>query len=63
MRIERFDIGFVVDDDWGGLERVAADRDAIAAATERVLACRDHFTCERNAEQIAALVNRIRSAS
>jgi hypothetical protein len=62
-RIERFDIGFVVDDDWGGLERVAADRDAIAAATERVLACRDHFTCERNAEQIAALVNRIRSAS
>ena len=51
-RIEAFDIGFVIDD-WGGLERVAADRAAIAAATERVLACRDQFTNERNAERIA----------
>jgi hypothetical protein len=61
-RIEEFDIGFVIDD-WGGLEGVAADRAAIAATTERVLAMRDHFTCERNAERIAQHVGRLQLAS
>jgi hypothetical protein len=53
-RIEAFDIGFVIDD-WDGLEGVAADRSAIDAATQRVLACREQFTCESNALRIAEL--------
>ena len=61
-RIEKYDIGFVIDD-WDGLAGVAADRAAIAATTERVLAMRDHFTCERNAERIAQHVGRLQLAS
>lgn len=49
--IEALDIGFVIDrlDDLG---LIASDRRAIAAATERSLACRDRFTNEHNAERI-----------
>lgn len=48
-RIEALDIGFVVDrvEDVGEI-----DRDAIAAATQRCLACRDSFTNEHNVERI-----------
>jgi hypothetical protein len=61
-RIEDFDIGFVIDD-WDELGGIAADREAIAGMTERVLAMRDHFTCERNAERVAQLVGRLELAS
>jgi hypothetical protein len=54
-QIEQLEIGFVIDslEDVG---EIAADREAIVAATERCLACRDRFTNERNAERIRAFV-------
>lgn len=50
-RMETLGIGFVVErvEDVG---RIASDRDAIAAATERCLACRHLFTNEHNAQRI-----------
>lgn len=54
-RIEEFGIGFVVDS-WDELGAIGADRAAIAAATERCLACRLEFSAERTAERIAAFV-------
>jgi glycosyl transferase family 4 len=54
-RIEALDIGFVVDD-LEGVGRIASDREAIAAATERCLACRDRFTNEHNAERVRDFV-------
>lgn len=54
-RIERYDIGFVVED-LDGVAAVAADREAIAAATQRCLACRHEFTMERNAERVRDFV-------
>jgi hypothetical protein len=50
-RIEAFDIGFVVED-VDDAARIASDRPAVAAATQRVLAMRDHFTAETNASRI-----------
>jgi hypothetical protein len=61
-RIEAYDIGFVIDD-WDELAGIAADRQAIAAMTERVLAVRDEFTCERNAERIAQFVGGLELAA
>lgn len=55
-RIEAFGIGFVIES-WEELRRVGADRVAIAAATERCLACRMEFTTERTAERIADFVS------
>ena len=49
--IDALGIGFVIDD-WDDLARVAADRRAIARATERCLEGRDRFTNEHNAERI-----------
>ena len=57
-QIEAHDIGFVIES-WEDLGRLASDREAIAAATDRTLACRDRFTNERNAERIAQLVGRL----
>jgi len=54
-RIDEYGIGFVVDD-LGGVAGVAADRAAVAAATERCLACRDGFTTERTAERVRDFV-------
>ena len=54
-RIEEFGIGFVVNS-WEELGAVGSDRGAIAAATDRCLACRSEFTTERSAERIAAFV-------
>jgi hypothetical protein len=54
-RIEALDIGFVIND-WEDLGRVASDRAAIAAATERCLACRDEFTTERTAQRVREFV-------
>ena len=51
-QIEAHDIGFVIDS-WEDLKRVASDREAIAATTERTLAYRDRFTNEHSAERIA----------
>src|SRR5262249_55399683 len=53
--IEKLGIGFVVKS-WEELGAVGADRDAIAAATHRCLACRSEFTTERAAERIASFV-------
>jgi hypothetical protein len=61
-RIRELRIGFVIES-WEGLRRVAADRPAIAGATERCLACRDSFTNEHNAARIRAFLEpRIRRA-
>jgi hypothetical protein len=54
-RIDEHGIGFVVDS-LADVGRVAADRAAIAAATERCLACRDGFTTERTAERVRDFV-------
>jgi hypothetical protein len=54
-RIEEFGIGFAVES-WDELGAIGSDRDAIAAATERCLACRLEFTTERAAERIAAFL-------
>jgi hypothetical protein len=54
-RIEEFGIGFVVDS-WEEVGALASDRPAIAAATERALACRLRFSTERTAERIAEFV-------
>jgi hypothetical protein len=53
--IEELDIGFVIED-WDDLRRIAADRDAISAATANCLACRDRFTNEHNAARIREFV-------
>lgn len=53
--IESLDIGFVVDG-WEDVRAVAADREAIAAATARCLEVRDSFTNEHNAARIRAFV-------
>lgn len=55
-RIEAHDIGFVVDS-LDEVAAVAADRAAIAAATERCLAIRDRFTNEHQAARIARFVD------
>jgi hypothetical protein len=55
-RIEEFGIGFVIES-WEHLGRIAADRVAMDAATERCLACRMEFTTERTAERIAHFVS------
>lgn len=54
-RIDQYGIGFVVDD-LAGVAEVAADRDAIAGATARSLACREDFTTERTAERVRDFV-------
>ncbi|MGH2994345.1 MAG: hypothetical protein ACRDL1_12535, partial [Solirubrobacterales bacterium] len=54
-QIEALDIGFVIES-WEDLVPIAANRRAIASATERCLACRDRFTNEWNAERIRAFV-------
>lgn len=54
-RIEKYEIGFVVDD-IDEVGHIAADRAALAAAGERALACRDEFTTERTAERIRDFV-------
>ncbi len=54
-RIDEFGVGFVVDS-WDQLGRIGTDRDAIAAVTERCLACRLEFSTERTAERIAEFV-------
>jgi Glycosyl transferase 4-like domain len=54
-RIEEFGIGFVVGT-WDELGAVRSDRGAIAAATDRCLACRSEFTTERAAERIASFL-------
>jgi hypothetical protein len=51
-QIEAHDIGFVIES-WEDLGRLVSDREAIAAATDRTLACRDRFTNEHSAERIA----------
>lgn len=51
-RIEQRGIGFVVDE-LGDVGSVAGDRPAIAAATERCLACRHEFTAEWVAERVS----------
>jgi hypothetical protein len=51
-QIEAHDIGFVIES-WEDLGRIASDREAIAAATDRTLACRDRFTNEHSAARIA----------
>lgn len=53
--IEALDIGFLVDD-WEDVRAVAADREAIAAATARCLAVRESFTNEHNAGRIRDFV-------
>lgn len=40
---------------WEDLRAIAEDRQAIAAATERCLECRDRFTNEHSADRIAEL--------
>ena len=56
-QIEAHDIGFVIES-WEELGRLASDREAIASATARTLACRDLFTNEHNAERIARFLER-----
>jgi Glycosyl transferase 4-like domain len=60
-RVDDLGVGFLVDS-WDEVGRIAADREAIAAATERCLATRDLFTTEHNAARIAALVANARVA-
>jgi hypothetical protein len=50
--VDRLGIGFVLES-WDQLGAVAADRDAIAAATGRCLETRDLFTNEHNAARIS----------
>jgi hypothetical protein len=54
--IDALGIGFVIER-WEDLREIAADREAIAAATERCLACRDRFTAEHNAARIRNFVD------
>ncbi len=54
-RIERHGVGFVVDD-LDGVAAVAADREAVAAATERALAFRHELTTEHTAARIRDFV-------
>jgi hypothetical protein len=49
--IDALRIGFVIER-WEDLERIASDRAAIAAVSDRCLACRDRFTNEHNAARI-----------
>jgi hypothetical protein len=53
--IDALGIGFVIEE-WEDLGRIASDRAAIAAATERCLACRELFTTEHNAARVRELV-------
>jgi hypothetical protein len=57
-QIRALGIGFVADG-WPGVERLVGDHHAIAAATTRVLAERDRFTNERNAERIEEFFRRL----
>jgi hypothetical protein len=57
--IEALGIGFVIDD-WEDLRAIAADREAIAAATERCLGCRERFTTQHKAAGVRELVDRAR---
>jgi hypothetical protein len=50
-RSEELGIGFVIES-WEDLARIASDRQAIAAATQRCLECRDRFTNEHIAARI-----------
>lgn len=54
-------IGFVIED-WDDLARIATDRPAIAAATERCLAVRDRFTAEHNAARIREFLDPLLAA-
>jgi hypothetical protein len=53
--IDELGIGFVIES-WEDLGRIAADPEAIPAATERTLGTRDRFTNEHNAERIREFV-------
>jgi hypothetical protein len=57
-RIEEHRIGFVVER-LADVAEVAADRQAIAAASERALACRDRFTNEHSAARIREFVGQL----
>lgn len=54
--IDALGIGFVIEA-WEDLRRLASDRAAIAAATERCLASRELFTNEHNAARIREFVD------
>jgi hypothetical protein len=54
--IDSLGIGFVIER-WEDVREIAADREAIAAATERCLAIRDRFTAEHNAGRIREFVD------
>jgi hypothetical protein len=54
--IEALGIGFVIER-WDDIRRVAADRAAIDAATERCLVHRERFTNEHNAARIRGFVD------
>lgn len=54
-RINQFGIGFVVSS-WEELGALRDDRESIAAATERCLACRLEFSIERTVQRIAAFL-------
>jgi hypothetical protein len=54
-RIDELGIGFVART-WEEVGAIGSDRAAIAAASQRCLACRSEFSTERTAERIATFV-------